>query len=146
MRAFAKTTLTGAVERLRPGMKVLLPPGCGEPVALVEEICRQAARLTDLVLMGGIHLGDYPFARPETAALRVATWHMSPRLEDARRRGRVEFFPLRYFDLIAAFAPGGAWAPDCVLVHAAPPDDAGYLSLGVSVSVTLDAARRAPLV
>jgi acyl-CoA hydrolase len=58
----------------------------------------------------------------------------------------VEFFPLRYFDLIAAFAPGGAWAPDAVLVHVAPPDEGGYLSLGVSVSVSLDAARRAPLV
>ena len=146
MRAFAKTTLTGAVERLRPGMKVLLPPGCGEPVALVEEICRQAARLTDLVLMGGIHLGEYPFARPETAALRIATWHMSPRLEDARRRGRVDFVPVRYFDAVSEFAAGGAWAADAVLVHCAPPDGHGYLSLGVAVGVVLPAARRAPLV
>ena len=78
----------------------------------------------DLTLMGGIHLGDYPWARPEHAALRCATWHMSPRLEDARRRGRVEFLPLRYFDAVAAFARGGAWAPDCVLVQTAPPDAA----------------------
>ena len=145
-RAFTRTTLAGAVERLKPGMKVLLPPGCGEPAALVAEICRQSERLRDLTLVHGIHLGDFPFARPEHAALRVATWHMSPRLEDARRRGRVEFFPLRYFDLIAAFAPGGAWAPDAVLVHVAPPDEGGYLSLGVSVSVSLDAARGAALV
>ncbi len=145
-RAFTHASLSGAVERLAPGMRVLLPPGCGEPAALVAEICRQSERLRDLTLVHGIHLGDFPFARPEHAALRVATWHMSPRLEDARRRGRVEFFPLRYFDLIAAFAPGGAWAPDAVLVHTAPPDAGGYLSLGVSVSVSLDAARRAPLV
>src|SRR5918993_2093739 len=101
-RAFTRTTLTGAVERLAPGMKVLLPPGCGEPAALVAEICRQSDRLRDLTVVHGIHLGDYPFAKPEHAALRVATWHMSPRLEDARRRGRVEFTPIRYFDLIAA--------------------------------------------
>jgi 4-hydroxybutyrate CoA-transferase len=146
MRAFTRTTLAGAVERLAPGMKVLLPPGCGEPRALVAEICRQAARLPDLVLVHGIHLGDYPFARPDAAALRIATWHMAPGLEDAWRRGRVDFVPLRYFDLVAAFAPGGRWAPDCVLVHSAPPDPRGYLSLGVSVSVALPAARRAPLV
>jgi acyl-CoA hydrolase len=145
-RPFTRAALAGAVERLQPGMKVLLPPGCGEPAALVAEICRQSERLRDLTLVHGIHLGDYPFARPEHAALRVATWHMSPRLEDARRRGRVEFFPLRYFDLVAAFAPGGAWAPDCVLVHVAPPDAGGYLSLGVSPSISLDAGRRAPLV
>jgi 4-hydroxybutyrate CoA-transferase len=145
-RAFARCSLVDAVGRLRPAMRVLLPPGCGEPAALVAEICRQSARLPDLTLLGGIHLGDYPFARPEHAALRFATWHMSPRLDEARRRGRVEFVPMRYFDLVSQFAAGGVWAPDCVLVHCAPPDARGYLSLGVSVSVALPAARRAPLV
>ena len=145
-RAFRRVTLADAVAQLAPGMKVLLPPGCGEPVALTREICRQSERLADLTLMGGIHLGDYPWARPEHAALRFATWHMSPRLEDAARRGRVEFVPIRYFDLVTGFNAGGHWAPDCVLVHTAPPDARGYLSLGVSVSVALPAARRAPLV
>ena len=136
--------MQGAVERLRPGMKVLLPPGCGEPVALVRAICRQAERLPGLTLMGGVHLGDFPFARPEAAPLRVATWHMSPRL--AAAGPRVEFVPMRYFDLVTEFNRGGRWAPDAVLVHCAPPDARGYLSLGVSVSVSLPAARRAPLV
>jgi acyl-CoA hydrolase len=145
-RGFTKLRLGEAVGLLRPGMKVLLPPGCGEPRALVAEICRQSERLRDLTLMGGIHLGDYPWAQPDRATLRYATWHMSPRLEDARRRGRVEFIPLRYFDLVTEFAAGGRWAPDCVLVHAAPPDGHGYMSLGVSVSVALPAARAAPLV
>lgn len=143
-RAYARTPLPEAIDRLRPGMKVLIPPGCGEPVSLVAEICRQAARLPGLTLMGGIHLGDYPFARPEAAPLRVATWHMSPRLAAAGER--VEFVPIRYFDLVTEFTRGGRWAPDCVLVHCAPPDRRGYLSLGVSVSVALPAARRAPLV
>jgi acyl-CoA hydrolase len=143
-RAYARTTVQGAVERLRPGMKVLLPPGCGEPVALVGEICRQAERLAGLTLMGGLHLGDFPFARPDAAPLRVATWHMSPRL--AAAGSRVEFVPMRYFDLVTEFNRGGRWAPDAVLVHCAPPDARGYLSLGVSVSVSLPAARRAPLV
>jgi acyl-CoA hydrolase len=125
-------------------MKVLLPPGCGEPVALVGEICRQAERLAGLTLMGGLHLGDFPFARPDAAPLRVATWHMSPRL--AAAGSRVEFVPMRYFDLVTEFNRGGRWAPDAVLVHCAPPDARGYLSLGVSVSVSLPAARRAPLV
>ncbi len=145
-RAFARCSLADAVARLRPGMKVLMPPACGEPAALVAEICRQAGGLADLTLLGGIHLGDYPWTRPECAALRYATWHMSPRLEDARRRGRVEFVPIRYFDLTREFVAGGAWAPDCVLVHTAPPDAHGYLSLGVGVGVALPAARRAPLV
>jgi len=145
-RPFARTSLADAVDRLRPGMRVLTQPGCGDPTALVGEIMRQADRLAPLTLMTGLRLDDYPFAAPAYAGkLRFATWHMSPRLFDARARGDVDFVPARYWDSVTAFAPGGPWAPDAVIVHTAPPDRAGYLSIGVS-AYPLPAARRAPLV
>jgi 4-hydroxybutyrate CoA-transferase len=146
-RLFEKVTLADAVGRLRPGMKVLLPAGCGDPAALLAEILRQADRLAPLTLMGGLRLDDYPFAAPEYAGkLRFATWHHSPKLAQAQARGDVDFVPIRYHDTVSVFAEGGAWAPDAVVVHCAPRDGAGYLSLGVSVSYSLAAARRAPLV
>jgi 4-hydroxybutyrate CoA-transferase len=146
-RPFEKATLAGAVGRLRPGMKVLLPAGCGEPVALVSEILRQADRLGPLTLMGGLRLDDYPFgAAAHAGRLRFATWHHSARLTEAQARGDVDFVPIRYFDTVSVFAAGGAWTPDVVLVHCAPPDRGGYLSLGVSVSYALVAARHAPRV
>jgi acyl-CoA hydrolase len=145
-RPFARTTLAGAVDRLRPGMRVLMQPGCGNPTALVGEILRQADRLAPLTLMGGLRLDDYAFAASAYAGkLRFATWHMSPRLAEARARGDVDFVPARYFDSVRLFAAGGPWAPDAVLLHTAPPDRAGYLSIGVS-AYALPAARRAPLV
>ena len=108
---------------LRPGMRVLLPPGCGDPRAVVAEICRQSARLAPLTLMGGLRLDDYPFAAPAHAGrLRFATWHHSPRLRDADARGDVDFVPARYWETPTAFAEGGPWRPDAVIVHAAPPD------------------------
>jgi acyl-CoA hydrolase len=128
-------------------MKVLLAPGCGDPTALLGEILRQADRLAPLTLMGGLRLDDYPFGAPAYAGkIRFATWHMSPRLREAEARGDVDFVPARYFETVTTFATGGPWAPDAVLVHTAPPDGGGYLSLGVSVSYPLPAARRAPLV
>lgn len=146
-RPFQKVSLADAVGRLRPGMRVLLPPGCGDPGALLGEILAQADRLAPLTLMGGLRVDDYPFAAPAYAGkLRWATWHMSPRLREAAARGDVEFVAARYFDTVTVFAQGGAWAPDAVLVHASPPDRGGWLSLGVSVSYPLSAARRAPLV
>jgi 4-hydroxybutyrate CoA-transferase len=146
-RRFEQASLADAVGRLRPGMKVLLAPGCGDPTALLGEILRQADRLAPLTLMGGLRVDDYPFgAAAYVGRIRFATWHMSPRLADAAARGDVDFVPARYFDTVSQFAAGGPWAPDAVLVHVAPPDGAGYLSLGVSVSYILPAARRAPLV
>lgn len=145
-RPFEKVGLAEAVGRLRPGMRVLMAPGCGEPTALVEEIMRQADRLAPLTLMGGLRLDGYPFAAPAHAGkLRFVTWHMSPHLHQAEARGDAEYVPARYFDTVRLFAAGGAWAPDAVLLHVSPPDRAGYLSLGVSVH-PLPAARRAPLV
>jgi 4-hydroxybutyrate CoA-transferase len=146
-RLFEKATLEDAVGRLRPGMKVLLPAGCGDAIAIRDEMLRQADRLAPLTLMGGLRLDDYPFAAPAYAGkIRFATWHHSPRLAQAQARGDVDFVPLRYFDTVTVFAKGGAWAPDAVIVHCGPPDRAGYLSLGVSVSYSLPAARSAPLV
>lgn len=146
-RPFEQVTLADAVGRLRPGMRVLLAPGCGDPVALVGEVLRQADRLAPLTLMGGLRLDDYPFGASTYAGkIRFATWHMSPRLAAAAERGDVDFVPARYFDTVSLFAAGGPWAPDAVLAHVAPPDPGGYLSLGVSVSYLLPAARRAPLV
>jgi 4-hydroxybutyrate CoA-transferase len=146
-RSFAKTTLADAVGRLAPGMKVLLPAGCGDPAALLREIISQADRLVPLTLMGGLRVDDYPFgASAHAGKLRFATWHHSARLREAEARGDVDFVPARYFDTVSLFAAGGTWAPDVVLVHTAPPDRGGYLSLGVSVSYALPAARRSPLV
>jgi 4-hydroxybutyrate CoA-transferase len=128
-------------------MRVLLPPGCAEPGTLVAEIVRQAARLRPLTLMGGLLLGDYPFCAPEYAgAVRWVTFHAMPALRDAMARGQVEFLPVRYFDALWVFGPGGPWAADAVLVHTAPPDADGRLSLGVSTSYPLPLARAAPLV
>src|SRR5262245_9250986 len=145
-RSFTKATLADAVGRLRPGMRVLVQPGCGDPGALVGEIMAQADRLAPLTLMTGLRLDDYPFAAAAYAGkLRFATWHMSPHLFAARARGDVDFIAARYFDAVALFASGGPWAPDAVVVHAAAPDRGGYLSAGVS-AFPLPAARRAPLV
>ena len=136
-----------AIGRLRPRMRVLLPPGCGEPTPLIEEVIRQAERLRPLTLMGGLHLGGHSFCAPEhDGRFRWVTFHAMPGLRDALARGQAEFVPLRYYDAPWAFGPAGPWAADAVLVQTAPPDAAGRLSLGVSTSYPLPVARTAPLV
>jgi 4-hydroxybutyrate CoA-transferase len=136
-----------AIGLLRPGMRVLLPPGCAEPRTLIEEIIRQAERLRPLTLMGGLLLGEYPFCAPEYRdAFRWVTFHVMPALRDAVAHGQVEFIPIRYFDALWVFGRGGPWAADAVLVHTAPAGPDGSLSLGVSTSYPLPLARSAPLV
>ena len=136
-----------AIGRLQPGMQVLLPPGCGEPTLLIDEVVRQAERLKPLTLMGGLHLSGHPFCTPEHhGRLRWVTFHAMAPLRDALARGQAEFVPLRYFDAPWVFGPAGPWAADAVLVQTAPRDGQGRLSLGVSTSYALPVARTAPVV
>ena len=146
-RSFAKVSLADAVGRLRPGMRVLMQPGCGDPSALVGRDLRQADRLAPLTLMGGLRLDDYPFAAAAYAGkLRFATWHMSPRLDDAAARGDVDFVPARYFDIVSLFAAGRTvGARRRARAHGAARCRAAICRLGVS-AYALPAARRAPLV
>src|SRR3989304_5971439 len=93
-RAFEKLSLADAVGRLRPGQKVLLPPGSAEPAAFIEELCRQADRLAPLTLMGGLLLGGYPFLRPEHARhFQWVTWQLMPPASAAWGRGQAHLGP-----------------------------------------------------
>ena len=73
-----------AVGRLQPGMRVLLPPGCGEPTLLIDEVLRQAERLRPLTLMGGLSLSGHPFcASQHEGRLLWVTFHAMPGLREA---------------------------------------------------------------
>src|SRR5207244_9495108 len=54
-RDFARLSPRAAVERLLPGMKVLVPPACGEPVTLLTAVCAQAERPGALARPAGTH-------------------------------------------------------------------------------------------
>ena len=49
-RPFEKVTLSDAVGRLRPGMKVLLPAGCGDPAALLAAAKGSRARANRCIM------------------------------------------------------------------------------------------------
>src|SRR3989338_350501 len=107
-----KLSLADAVGRLRPGQKVLLPPGSAEPAAFIEELCRQADRLAPLTLMGGLLLGGYPFLRPEHARhFQWVTWQLMPPASAAWERGQAHLVPARYFDALSLFGRGGPRGP-----------------------------------
>src|SRR3972149_720658 len=85
-RAFERATLADAVGRLRPGMRVLIPPGCGDPTALLGEIMAQADRLPPPPPLGGGPAGARPPPGPglrRQAPLR----HLADVAAALRRRG-----------------------------------------------------------
>lgn len=134
-----------AILHLKAGMRVLLPPGCAEPQALVDALIRNAGRLGAVHLQGGYTVSDARWLAKDLPFLWT-TYHYTPKARDFEAAGRAYFTPMRYFDMLREFAPGGAQPVDVVLVQVSSPDEAGRYSLGVSSSYPYPLCKRAPLV
>ena len=143
-RAFEPRASLASSGASRPGMRVLLPPGCGDPqrAGRGDHAVRRTGwrRSPSWAASASTTIRSPP--PPMPASLRFATWHMSPRLFDAAGARRRGLRPARYFESVAMFAAGRTRGrPDAVLVHTAPPDCRG-LSVARRVG-ELSAARGA---
>ncbi|MCW5828490.1 MAG: 4-hydroxybutyrate CoA-transferase [Deltaproteobacteria bacterium] len=134
-----------AVLSLPRGARVLLPPGCGEPAALVDALVRNADRLEGIHIQGGYTVSDARWLDPELP-FRWTTYHYTPKARALEAEGRAHYAPIRYFDMLTEFAPGGAQAADAILVQVSEPDPGGRYFLGVSSSYPWPLAKKAPLV
>lgn len=142
-------SLSEAVGRIQPGQRVLMPPACGLPTALTEELGRQASRFAGdkLEVMGGYCLTTPPYLDERFAeSFHYRTLHPAGAAAGALARGQASYVPMRYFDTLRLFARDGALSPDVLCVHVAPPDKQGRYSLGVSPSYPGPLARDAALV
>jgi len=141
------TDFDGAIARLDSRMRVLIPPGCGEPQALVRALCDRAERFRGLTLVSGLLLTDYPFLDPKYADhFRYLTTHVMPGSRKAIAERRAEFVPMRLFDAPRVFGKDGPLRVDAVLLQVSPPDQDGRVSLGPSASNPLPLAKQADLV
>lgn len=141
------TDFDSAIAKLDSRRRVLIPPGCGEPQALVRALCERAERFHGLTLVSGLLLTDYPFLDPRYAEnFRYLTTHVMPGSRRAVAEGRAEYVPARLFDVPRLFGRGGPLRVDAVLLQVSPPDAEGRVSLGPSVSHPLPLARQADLV
>ncbi len=127
-----------AVRRIPDGSHVILPHGCVEPSAFYEALEQERDRFRDLRLYSGLQFGAYPFLRVGLGEnFRYATWQASGKLRDRFRAGIVEFIPIRFRDVTRLVSPSGPIPPDVVVVQVSKPE-AGYVSLGISVSLYRD--------
>ncbi|OGP61364.1 MAG: hypothetical protein A2V67_02075 [Deltaproteobacteria bacterium RBG_13_61_14] len=145
--ASKRTDFDGAIGNLDSKMRVLIPPGCGEPQALLRALCERASRFHGLTLVSGLLLTDYPFLEPKCADhFRYLTTHVMPGSRKAIAQGRAEYVPVRLFDAPRVFGRGGPLRVDAVLLQVSPPDKEGRVSLGPSTSNPLPLAKQADLV
>ncbi len=139
-------TAAQAVKRIRPGQRVFVGTGCGEPLELVSALAKRATELPDTEIVHLLTFGEAPYAHREmTQYFRVNSFFIAENVRDIIQEGLGDYTPLHLSDIPRLFE-SGQLPLDVALIQVTPPDQDGLCSLGVSVDIVKKASENASLV
>jgi len=140
------TTAKAAVRNVRPGYRVFIGTGCGEPQSLVRALTEIAGHIPDTEIIHTLTLGVAPHTETQFSDIfRHNAFFVGPNTRQAVAEGRADYTPIFLSELPALFRKG-IMPIDVALIQVTPPDEHGYCSLGVSVDIVKAAAETARLV
>ena len=144
-----KCTAAQAISHIKRGKRVFVGTSCGEPQTLVKEMARQSCNFTDVEVVRVLSLETAPLTliADETACrnLNIRSFYLGsakPRVLSASKRFLT---PINLSEVPRLFQ-SRQMPIHVALIQVSEPDDFGWVSLGVSVDVTMAAARSADLV
>jgi acyl-CoA hydrolase/GNAT superfamily N-acetyltransferase len=146
---FKKRSPAEAISVIRPGQRIFIGSACGEPQVLVRELSLATARITglEIVRMMSLETTSLTEIANQTHDLTLNIRHIYLGSAGSEKLSRNMRFitPMNISEVPALFL-SRKLPIHVALIQVSPPDDFGWMSLGVSVDVTLAAARSADLV
>jgi len=135
-----------AIEKVSSGNRVLFGHAAGEPVVLVDELVNQGNRLRDVEIVHMVPLRECKYCSPEMSShFRHNSLFAGNGTRQAIREGRADYTPT-FFSEIPRLFRENILPVDVALIQVSPPNEEGFMSLGISVDYTLQAARSAKIV
>ncbi|MCA1765647.1 MAG: GNAT family N-acetyltransferase [Desulfobulbaceae bacterium] len=135
-----------AAKLIKPGQRVFIGTGCGEPVALVEALTERANELADVEIIQLLAKGMAPYAdRRYSGSFKVNSFFIGTAIRQHIQEGLGDYTPVLLSDIPRLFS-SGRLPLDVVLIQVTPPDSRGQVSLGVSVDIVKSAAENGSLV
>ena len=135
------TSAEQAVDLVRSGDRVYVHPGCAEPEVLVTALLKRAHQLSNVEIIHLLTLGNADYVKPEYRGhFRHNALFIGNNVRQAVVEGRADYTPIFLSEIEGLFT-SGQLPLDGALVQLSPPDEHGYMSLGVGVDCTLTAAR-----
>jgi acyl-CoA hydrolase len=140
------TTAERAVEAVRSGDRVWIHEGCATPEILVEALLKRAHELRNVEVIHMLTFGAADYTRPEFEGhFRHNGLFLGANVRGAVAEGRADYTPVFLSEIEELFS-SGALPLDVAFIQVSPPDEHGYVSLGVGIDCTLTAARCARIV
>lgn len=142
-----KTDLKTAVEKsVRSGDQVVLGHCAGVPVELTNEMKAQAERLSDVRVFHMVPLHDCWYCEPQwEGTFKHTTIFAGGPTRASINEGRGDFIPCFFSELPGRFRDGSIDS-DVAFIMVSPPDEHGFMSYGLSVDYTQQAAHSARVV
>ena len=133
-----------ALHRIKKGSRIFIGCGCGEPQFLVKNLVAMAEELYDVDILHILSIRDPGYTASTLGGhFRVKTFFVAGRgAREAVWAGRSEYIPIFISDIPRLFNDRRLEI-DYALIQVSPPDENGYMSLGIAVDVAKEAIEAA---
>jgi acyl-CoA hydrolase/GNAT superfamily N-acetyltransferase len=144
-----RRTAAEAIKAIKPGQRVYIGSSCGEPQHLVREISDASGFLQDIEIIRLLCLETTPLTlianKTKDHSLNIRSFYLGSGRHKAIARNRRFITPIN-LSAVPRLFKSRLLPIHVALIQVCPPDDFGWMSLGVSVDTTLAAAMSADLV
>jgi len=121
---------------IRPGSRVYIESGCGEPQYLVKQMISENKQLSDIEIYTTIPLAGFQdFGGQYGSRFRIKSFFVSPSMRSAFEEGNADHMPISTTGLTKLLAQGYIKI-NVALIQLTPPDKKGFMSLGLTVDIT----------
>lgn len=138
-----------AISKIRAGQRVFISSSCGEPQHLVKELSALSARFTDLEIVRLLALESTPITlianRSHSQQFNIRSFYLgSAKPREISKNARF-ITPINLSQIPKLFK-SQKLPIDAALIQVSPPDDFGWMSLGIAVDISKAAAESADIV
>jgi acyl-CoA hydrolase/GNAT superfamily N-acetyltransferase len=137
-----KTSAREAIASINVGQRVFIGTACGEPQHLVKELADQADNFTDLEIIRLQSLETAPLSLASESRrhnFTIRSFYSGSTMSEAIARTRRFSIPINLSTVPHLFRTHQV-PIHVALVQVSPPDDFGWMSMGISVDITFAAA------
>ena len=144
-----KRSASDAIKLIKPGQRVFIGSSCGEPQYLIRTLSEASRRLTDIEIVRLLALENTPLTlianKTMDHSLNIRSFYLGSAKPQGLARNKRFITPMNLSAIPRLFR-SRRLPVHVALIQVTPPDDFGWMSLGISVDITLAASLSADLV
>ncbi len=138
-----------AINQIKHGRRIFIGSSCGEPQYLIKKLAEASTHFTDLEIVRLLSLESTPLTliadESKGQSFNIRSFYLGSAKPKSLARNMRFITPMN-LSAIPRLFKSRLLPIHVALIQVSPPDDFGWMSLGISVDITLAAAMSADLV